>query len=58
VEAWRDATGLSSAVALIDDGSDPAMTSLCGNSSTALSRNFGAGAETVGLSHVTNAIFA
>jgi len=42
-EAWRYSTGLRTAVALIDDGFDPATTKLYGDFSTALSRSFAGG---------------
>lgn len=44
--AWQISTGLDVAVALIDDGFDPATTATYGDFSTALSRNFGSGAST------------
>ena len=41
--AWRFSTGLGTSVALIDDGFDPVSTTLYGDFSYALSRNFGIG---------------
>ena len=41
--AWSYSTGVGVTVALLDDGFDPVATSLYGNFSVSLSRNFGAG---------------
>ena len=43
VTAWQYSTGLNTVVALIDDGFDPAATTLYGDFSNALSRSFAVG---------------